>query len=242
MPLFKSNFFFELKDCRNVQVFNDSENIWKSLLNITSFFENNSFKNVKKNIPSTCHLENPEKIFIGDNTIIEPSTNIKGPCYIGNNCQIRHGAYIRSNVIIGDGCVIGHCTEVKNSILLNNVRASHFAYIGDSILGNNVILGAGVKCANYRLDEGDIYFYFQNKKINTGMKKLGAVIGDNSRIGCNSVLNPATFIGRNVFCYACINIGGFIMSDAIVKQTGKILIEQLKYKDFKDELIATVKK
>lgn len=217
MNLFKYNSFFEIEDYEQASFFNENENVWNLLSKITSFFENKFFNNSKKQIPKNCFLENSEKIFIGVNTVIEPNTYIKGPCYIGNNCQIRQGAYVRGNVITGDNCIIGHCTEIKNSILLDNVSASHFAYIGDSILGNNVNLGAGVRCANYRLDKKEISFYFQNKKINTGLKKMGAIIGDNSQIGCNVVLNPATFFGKNVICYACVNIGGFIVKDSIIK-------------------------
>ncbi len=242
MIFFKAKFFFELEAYDNIELFDDNENIWNSLSNMESFFKDKTFKNNKKEIPASCHLENLEKIFIGENTTIEPNTYIKGPCFIGKNCQIRHGAYIRGNVIIGDGCIIGHCTEIKNSILLNNVRASHFAYIGDSIIGNNVNLGAGVKCANFRLDKEDVTIYFQNKKINTGLKKLGAIIGDNSQIGCNTVLNPATFLGKNVVCYASLNVGGYVLSNSIIKQAGKLLVKQLKSRDFKNELIASVKK
>lgn len=242
MNLFDFKFFFELEGFKNSSLFNNNVNVWNSLLNISVFFKDKIFKNNAKHIPSSCFLKNPETIFIGDNSIIEPGSYIQGPCYIGDNCQVRHGAYIRNNVIIGDGCIIGHCTEVKNSILLNNVHASHFAYIGDSILGNNVNLGAGVRCANYRLDKKNISFYFKNEKIDTGLKKLGAIIGDNSQIGCNTVLNPATFMGKNVICYANINVGGYIMSDSIIKPTNKIIIKQLKSRDSKNERIVSVEK
>jgi UDP-N-acetylglucosamine diphosphorylase / glucose-1-phosphate thymidylyltransferase / UDP-N-acetylgalactosamine diphosphorylase / glucosamine-1-phosphate N-acetyltransferase / galactosamine-1-phosphate N-acetyltransferase len=242
MPFFQANFFFDLERYENIELFNKNENIWNSLLNIKFFFEKKVFKAEKKKLPTNCFLENPEKIFIGENTIIEPNTYIKGPCFIGKNCQIRHGAYIRGNVITGDGCIIGHGTEIKNSILLNNVRASHFVYIGDSILGNDVNIGANATLANYRLDREEVSFSFQNNKINTGLKKFGSVIGDNTQIGCNTVLNPATFLGKNVICYACLNIGGYVFSNSIIKQAAKPLVKQLKSRDFKNELIASVKK
>lgn len=242
MEFFKANYFFDLKEYENKDLFDESIEIWKTFFNVTKFFEKKVFKINVNNIPSTCFLENSHSIFIGENTIIEPNTYIKGPCYIGNNCEIRHGAYIRGNVITGNNCVIGHCTEIKNSILLNNVHAAHFAYIGDSILGNDVNIGAGVKCANYRLDEGEIIFFYENKKINTQLKKLGAIIGDNSQIGCNTVLNPATFLGKNTVCYPGLNVGGNISSNSIIKNPGKLLIKQLKDREFKNELIASVKK
>jgi UDP-N-acetylglucosamine diphosphorylase / glucose-1-phosphate thymidylyltransferase / UDP-N-acetylgalactosamine diphosphorylase / glucosamine-1-phosphate N-acetyltransferase / galactosamine-1-phosphate N-acetyltransferase len=242
MKFFNAKYFFDLTNYHSKKIINDNLDVWLSLLNIKIFFQNIKFGFNKNLIPPSCHLENPDKIYIGENTLIEPNTYIKGPCYIGDNCQIRHGAYIRGNVITGNNCIIGHCTEIKNSILLNNVCASHFAYVGDSIIGNNVNLGAGVKLANYRLDKEEISFIFENKKIKTGLKKFGAIIGDNTQIGCNSVLNPATFLGKNVVCYAVLNIGGFIISNSIVKQPSKNLVKQLKSRDFKNELIASIKK
>jgi len=243
MDFFYTKNFFELNDFENKQLFENTQILWTVLSKITRFFKDQNFNYNKKEIPKSCYLENSEKIYIGEKTLIEPYTYIKGPCYIGKNCQIRQGAYIRENVITGNNCIIGHCSEIKNSILLNNVCASHFAYIGDSILGNNVNLGAGVKCANFRLDKENICFYFKNKKIKTDLKKFGSIIGDNCQIGCNTVLNPATFLEKNVRCYANLNFGGFIKANSIVKQIGKIKIQQFKkLKIFTNEHIDSGKK
>lgn len=135
------------------------------------------------------------RIQIGKGVFIESGTMIKGPSIIGDYTEVRQGAYIRGNCLIGSNCVIGHTTEVKHSIFLDGSKAGHFAYIGDSILGRNVNLGAGTKLANLRFSSGNVSIKIEDISINTGMRKLGAIIGDNSQTGCNSVTNPGALIG-----------------------------------------------
>jgi UDP-N-acetylglucosamine diphosphorylase / glucose-1-phosphate thymidylyltransferase / UDP-N-acetylgalactosamine diphosphorylase / glucosamine-1-phosphate N-acetyltransferase / galactosamine-1-phosphate N-acetyltransferase len=216
--------FFNIDNFKYKDLFEKGLPVWNALLYLSKYLEKVSNWNKLSIISKDVYLENPEKIFIGKDSKIEPGAYIKGPCIIGDNCQVRHGAYIRGNVITGDNCVIGHATEIKNSILLNNASTAHFAYVGDSILGNNVNLGAGVKCANFRLDRNEISFFYNGKKIKTGLMKLGAIIGDNVQIGCNSVLNPASFLERDCICYPCINISGLISEKSIVKSDSSLLV------------------
>jgi UDP-N-acetylglucosamine diphosphorylase / glucose-1-phosphate thymidylyltransferase / UDP-N-acetylgalactosamine diphosphorylase / glucosamine-1-phosphate N-acetyltransferase / galactosamine-1-phosphate N-acetyltransferase len=190
---------------------------WEPLQNLQSYLTQYSLGNIESEIPPNCFIENRNLVSIGKNCKIEPFSYIKGPCIIGDNCEIRHSCYIRENVVVGNGVVIGHSTEIKNSILLNNAKAAHFAYIGDSILGNNVNIGAGVKCANFKLKRSSIVLYIDGKAIDTGLMKLGSIIGDNSQIGCNSVANPGTIIGKNCICYPNIVIKGFISENSYVK-------------------------
>ena len=157
------------------------------------------------------------QVYIAASARIEPTAFIQGPAYIGPDTEIRHGAYIRGFFIAGDDCVVGHDTEVKNTIFLNHVHAAHFAYVGDSILGNQVNLGAGVVCANLKLNRKTIAIHWNGERIDTTFQKFGAVIGDGSQIGCNSVTNPGALLGKDVFCYPCTNIGGIIPSRSIVK-------------------------
>jgi UDP-N-acetylglucosamine diphosphorylase / glucose-1-phosphate thymidylyltransferase / UDP-N-acetylgalactosamine diphosphorylase / glucosamine-1-phosphate N-acetyltransferase / galactosamine-1-phosphate N-acetyltransferase len=234
-------YFFNIDKFVYKDIFFNSDFFWQALGNIEEYLKTLNIKKIKIKIPSNCHLENENLIFIDEGTIIEPYSYIKGPCVIGKNCQIRHGAYIRGCAIIGDNCIIGHCSEVKNSILLNDVKASHFAYVGDSILGNNVNLGAGVKLANFRLDKNVISFMFESEKISTGLNKFGAIIGDNSQIGCNTVLNPATFLEKNVVCYANLNISGWIEKDSIIKPSQKSIIKK-KTVGVKNEFFSNFKK
>ena len=137
-----------------------------------------------------------DQIRIGKGVLIEPGALIKSPTIIGNQTEVRHGAYIRGNCLIGNNCVVGHVTEVKHSIFLDGAKAGHFAYLGDSILGNQVNLGAGTKLANLRFIKGDIAINTPNGLVKTGLRKLGAILGDHVQTGCNSVTNPGTLLGK----------------------------------------------
>jgi UDP-N-acetylglucosamine diphosphorylase / glucose-1-phosphate thymidylyltransferase / UDP-N-acetylgalactosamine diphosphorylase / glucosamine-1-phosphate N-acetyltransferase / galactosamine-1-phosphate N-acetyltransferase len=149
-------------------------------------------------------------IFIGKGTQLEPSAIIKGPTIIGENCDIRQGAYIRGNALIGNNCTIGHTTELKNSIIMDHTEAGHFNYIGDSIIGTYSNLGAGSKLANLQFRSADeklknyinsIHIPLDSMSLDTGMEKLGAIIGDNVEIGCNAIICPGTLIGKDAWVY-----------------------------------------
>lgn len=137
-----------------------------------------------------------EKIRLGQGTLIEAGAMIKEPAIIGDRNEIRQGAYIRGYCLTGNSCVIGHVTEVKHSIFLDEAKAGHFAYLGDSILGNRVNLGAGTKLANLRFVNGDIQVRTEQGAKSTGLRKLGAILGDDVQTGCNSVTNPGTLLGK----------------------------------------------
>jgi len=137
-----------------------------------------------------------DRIHIGNGTVIEPGALIKGPTIIGSFTEIRQGAYVRGKCIIGDRCVVGHTTEIKGSVMLNGAKAGHFAYIGDSILGNVSNLGAGTKLANLKIRPGSIRVDARGEIIDTGLRKFGAVLGDGVEIGCNTVTNPGTVLGK----------------------------------------------
>ena len=222
------SYFFDIESFPFKELFMDCEYPWEVVPKISEYLKQCHLGKIEAQVSPSAYLINPELISIGQGSIVEPGAYISGPCLIGKNCVIRHGAYIRGNFIAGDGCVIGHDTEVKNSIFLQNVHAAHFAYVGDSILGNHVNLGAGTKCANLKLpkkfDKGYISVYFQGKKIQTQLKKFGAVLGDYTQIGCNAVTNPGTLMGKHVNCYPCINVGGFIPTQSIIKSENAPII------------------
>lgn len=136
------------------------------------------------------------KITIGRASLIEGGATIKEPAVIGNCTEIRQGAYMRGYCLIGDRCVVGHTTEVKHSIFLDDAKAGHFAYLGDSILGNNANLGAGTKFANLKFIAGNVSILIEGKLQDTGMRKFGAILGDNAQTGCNSVTSPGTILGK----------------------------------------------
>lgn len=215
--------FFDLSDFAHKALFDRATYAWQALAKIEAYLQKYDFGK-KFKAPKGVFVENEGQIFIGEGTVIEPGSFIRGPCIIGNECTIRHGAYVRGNVITGDKCVIGHGTEVKNSIFLNEAHAAHFAYVGDSILGNQVNLGAGTVCANLKFDNSPIIIAVEGSKIVTGLRKLGAILGDGSQTGCNSVTNPGTVFGKLVFCYPCVNVGGFIPSKRVVRSTEKMQV------------------
>ncbi len=161
-------------------------------------------------------------IQIGKGTVIEPGALIKGPTIIGDHTEVRQGAYVRGNCLIGDRCIVGHTTEMKSAIMLNDAKAGHFAYIGDSILGNAVNLGAGTKLANLKIVDFEMVIRVEGKEYKTGLRKLGAILGDNVQTGCNSVTSPGTLLGKNSLVYPCVNVsGGYHPNRSIIGQRKK---------------------
>lgn len=158
-----------------------------------------------------------DRVFIGEGTVVEPGAFIRGPVIIGRNTEVRQGAYIRGNCLVGDRCVVGHATEMKNAVMLHDAKAGHFAYIGDSILGNNVNLGAGTKCANLKITQSEVTVRAETRVYNTGLKKLGAILGDNVQTGCNSVTSPGVLLGKSSLVYPNVNVqGGYYPARSII--------------------------
>lgn len=220
--------FFNLEHFTHIHLFDDCTYVWQALSKISTYLKSQHLGKIEVEVPQGIFLVNPELISIGQGTVLEPGAYIKGPCIIGKNCTIRHGAYIRGDVITGDGCVIGHDTEIKNTIMLNNAHAAHFAYLGDSILGNRVNLGAGTKCANLKLNNGVVEVVVEGQKISTGLRKFGAIIGDDSQLGCNSVTNPGALLGKKVMSYPCTNFGGIVPANSLVRSENRLVIKPLK--------------
>ncbi len=156
-------------------------------------------------------LQKRDLVSIGKGTVIAESAVIEGPCYIGDGCEVRAHAYIRKGSVIGNDCVIGHGTEINRSLVLDGAKLAHFNYVGDSIVGQGVNLGAGSKCANLRLDEKEITIFHQGVKTPTGRKKLGAIIGYGASVGCNAVLNPGTLLFPGSFVAPCTSVKGVIL-------------------------------
>lgn len=198
--------FFDLSTFEHRKVFLEKEPVWESLKGLRGYLERLELGKIECPIPEGVFLINPEKISIGKGTIVEAGAYIEGPVAIGKDCLVRHGAYIRGDVLTGDQCIIGHSTEVKHAIFLNDAKAPHFNYVGDSILGNHVNIGAGVICANFRLDHGEVVIEIEGKLYKTGVNKFGAVLGDGSQLGCNSVTNPGVLLRKKTYSRACTSI------------------------------------
>jgi len=210
-PDFNSFFahkYFDLQSFEHKNLFVNNTPCWNAFDCLENYFQQFSFK---INSPMQGDfLENKNQIYIGRGCKIGPFVHIEGPCIIGNDCEIRPGAFIRKGTIIGNHCVIGHGSEICRSIVLNHSKFPHLNYVGDSIIGNRVNLGAGSKCANYRLDKQEIAIVYNNKKIFTGRKKFGAIIGDRVSIGCNAVLNPGTVLCPESSVEPCKVVKGVI--------------------------------
>ena len=181
-------------------------------------------------------FEHPkEDIWIHKSVSIAKTATLNGPLIIDADTEVRPGAFIRGNVIVGKNCVVGNSTELKNVVLFNTVQVPHYNYVGDSILGTHSHMGAGSITSNVKADKTLVVVKNDEEKIETGLKKFGAMIGDYVEVGCNSVLNPGTVIGRNSNIYPLSSVRGVIPKksifkgkDNIVKKADKVSCEQLK--------------
>jgi hypothetical protein len=254
------NYFLHLEQFAAKNIFQDGEFIWSPLKKIESYIlEKVSEREATSKFPEELELQcltgNKEdsslklilvkkylklhepfiseemNIFIEEGVILEPTSIIKPHVCVGKNSEVRQGAYIRGNVIVGERCVVGHTTEMKNSIMMDHSEAGHFAYIGDSIIGSYVNLGAGVKLANLQFRTKDektegfireIKIDVEKQIIHTGLEKLGAIIGDFGEVGCNAVTSPGTILENNARIYPNTNVPkGFFKAGTSIQRQKK---------------------
>ena len=176
-----------------------------------------------KKLDSNIYELKDENIWIAKSAKVMPSAYIKGPAIIGENAEIRHCAFIRGNVIIGNNAVVGNSTELKNVILFNKVQVPHYNYVGDSILGYKAHMGAGAITSNVKSDKKLVIVKNNTEEIETGLKKFGAMIGDNVEVGCGSVLNPGSVIGKNTNIYPLSSVRGVVPENSIYKNKNEIV-------------------
>lgn len=217
------SYYFDLKNFQHRALFEDAEYIFDAIKRLPNYLKSCAKSEIRGTVMQGAFVD--DNVDIGEGTIVQPGAWVRGPTIIGKHCEIRHGAYVGSYTLTGDEVVIGHASETGNAILLNGARAPHFAFVGHSILGNKVNLGAGTKLSNLKVTFKEI----KVESIQTGLTKLGAIIGDHTSLGCNTVTQPATFIGKHVYSYPLALLRGFIPSKTIVKvrQTQ----EMAEYKD-----------
>ena len=211
---------FDLSQTEHAELFRDCEHPWDPLKRLESYLARKLQPQLRNRCVGVAWIG--ENVSIGEGTIVEDGAMIKGPAVIGRDCEIRHNAYIRGNVIVGDGCVIGNACEIKHAILFNECEVPHFNYVGDSILGYRAHLGAGVKIANLKLAQGTVRLCVGNMFIDSGLSKIGALIGDGAQIGCNAVLSPGSIIGRGAMVYPNVLWRGFLATNAIAKNRGGV--------------------
>jgi len=162
-------------------------------------------------------------VFIAKTARVAKTASIVGPCIIDADAQIRHCAFIRGSAIVGKGAVVGNSTELKNVILFDNVQVPHYNYVGDSILGYKSHLGAGAITSNVKSDKTNVSIALEGKKYNTNLRKFGAILGDGVEVGCGTVLNPGTVVGKNTNIYPLSMVRGFVQSNSIYKSQNTIV-------------------
>ena len=185
---------------------------WLSLCHIKEWI-----MEIGDTLPQEKYEKEGEGIWICKSTAISKNAEINAPCIIGEDTEIRQGAYIRGNAIIGNGCVIGNSCEIKNSIIFDGAQIPHFNYVGDSIIGYRAHMGAGSITSNVKSDKTNITVRYDDEFIETGLKKMGAIVGDYGELGCNTVLNPGTVIGRCTNVYPLSSVRGVIPAYSIYK-------------------------
>jgi NDP-sugar pyrophosphorylase family protein len=169
-------------------------------------------------VPPGVHVEG--SVWLGEGVRLPPYATLIGPAWIGPGTEIRPGAYVRGNVIVGAGAVLGNACEFKHCLLLDGVQAPHFNYVGDSILGERAHLGAGVICSNLRLDQQEVTVRLPEGVVATGLRKFGAVLGDEAEVGCNAVLNPGTILGKRALVMPATAFGGYLPAATIARTRG----------------------
>lgn len=218
-----------MEECKIKNLYNLEETIAKNLLEeatypweVLSKIEEYILK-IGEELSKEDYNKVGENVWIAKSAKVAPTAYINGPAIIGENVEVRHCAFIRGNVIVGNNAVVGNSTELKNVILFNNVQVPHYNYVGDSILGYKAHMGAGSITSNVKSDKKLVVIKNGDEMVETGRKKVGAMIGDNVEVGCGSVLNPGTVIGRDSNIYPLSSVRGVVKAHSIYKKDGNIV-------------------
>lgn len=190
---------------------------WEALPKIGEFI-----KALGKTLSPEEYEQRGEDVWVAKSAKLYPNVYIAGPTIIGPETEVRPGAFIRGNALIGAGCVVGNSTEVKNAILFDGAQAPHYNYIGDSVMGHKAHTGAGAVTSNLKQDHSNVTVLKDGERVETGMRKFGAMLGDHAEIGCGSVLNPGTVVGKNARVYPLSMVRGFVPANHIYKKAGEV--------------------
>ena len=218
MEEFKISNLYDLNETIAAELLQTAEYPWELLPKISAFILELGAK-----LPKDTYTEIKEHVWVADCATIAPTACINGPAIIDEDAEVRHCAFIRGNAIVGKGAVVGNSTELKNVILFNKVQVPHYNYVGDSILGFKAHMGAGSITSNVKSDKTLVVVKNQKERVETGLKKFGAMLGDHVEVGCNSVLNPGTVIGRESNIYPTSMVRGCVPAHSIFKKTGEIV-------------------
>jgi NDP-sugar pyrophosphorylase family protein len=215
--VFRLDEFFDLEGCPIPGLFDNVQYPWEVLAQISALME----KLVQEN--KSAYREVAPGVWIGAGTTVADTARFHGPAVFGRDCEIRPNAFVRGNVIAGDGVVLGNASEVKQAILFSGVQLPHYNYVGDSILGRGAHLGAGAIISNFKSTKEAVKVRIGDSVLETGMRKLGAIIGDGVEVGCNAVLNPGTLVGARALIYPLTSVRGYIPGGMICKGRDEIV-------------------
>ena len=213
-----SNNLFDMSHTIAAPLLQNATYPWEALPHVADFI-----RKIGASLDPALYTNMGGDIYISKDAKIAPSAYIDGPCIIGSGAEIRHCAFIRGSVIVGAGAVVGNSTELKNCILFDAVQVPHYNYVGDSILGYKAHLGAGAVTSNVKSDKSHVHVKGEDFDVDTGRKKVGAMLGDGVEIGCGAVLCPGTLIGRGSTVYPLVRVRGVIPENHIVKDAGLIV-------------------
>jgi UDP-N-acetylglucosamine diphosphorylase / glucose-1-phosphate thymidylyltransferase / UDP-N-acetylgalactosamine diphosphorylase / glucosamine-1-phosphate N-acetyltransferase / galactosamine-1-phosphate N-acetyltransferase len=220
--------YFDLSTTDYASLFDGVDCVWEVIPRIAPYIQMRLNSDLEPNItsidlPPTTVYQSPD-IYIGKNVRIEPHVYIQGPAIIDDDAFLGHGAFIRANTFVGKNAIVGHATETKNSVLLEESKAPHFSYVGDSILGQRVNLGAGTKLSNFPVKFMNlnplptIQIMIDGDMVDTGLSKFGAILGDDVQLGCNSVTNPGVLVGARTWVYPMVSLAkGIYPADQVIK-------------------------
>lgn len=222
MEQFKIENLYTISETIASEIFEGVIYPWEVLPKIKDFIVK-----LGNSLPEDKYEKRGENVWIAKSATVFQSAYIAGPAIIDEDAEVRHCAFIRGNAIVGKGAVVGNSTELKNVILFNKVQVPHYNYVGDSVLGFKAHMGAGSITSNVKSDKTLVVAKAENGCIETGLKKFGAMLGDMVEVGCNSVLNPGTVIGKNSSVYPTSSVRGYIPPDSIYKDKGEVIIRNL---------------
>lgn len=224
-----------LKGITVKELFAENDSLGYALLKTVTYpFEalrliSDYIKKIGPTLDPEIYEQKGENIWIAKSAKVAPTASITGPCIIGEGTEVRHCAFIRGSALVGNNCVVGNSTELKNVILTDTVQVPHYNYVGDSVLGSHSHMGAGSITSNVKSDKTLVVIKSGYERYETGLKKMGAVLGDFVEVGCGSVLNPGTVIGKNTNVYPLSSVRGVVPENSIYKKAGEVALKRYEY-------------
>lgn len=209
---------YDLRETIAAELFEGLTYPWEALPKIGDFI-----RKLGASLPEEEYEKVGEDVWIAKDATVYSSAYIHGPAIIGKGAEVRHCAFIRGNALVGEGAVVGNSTELKNVVLFNKVQVPHYNYVGDSILGYKAHMGAGSITSNVKSDKKLVVVHAPEGEIETGIKKFGAMVGDQVEVGCGSILNPGTVVGRETNIYPLSSVRGVVPERSIYKKQGEIV-------------------